>query len=85
MCLWEFVFIQSKEHLRAQGLMLDDSWTFQFVPKVLSGVEVSSTSRPLKFLYTTLVKPCVYGPHFVHWGTVTLEEERVFPKLLPQS
>lgn len=88
LCLWEFVPIQSKGHLCGQALILNEkSWLaidFQFIPKVFSGVEVNTRCRLLGFLHTKFIKPCVYGPHFVHRGTVMMGQERTFSKLLPQ-
>ena len=49
---------------------------FQFIPKVLDGVEVKALCRPDKFFHTGLDKPFLYGPRFVHGGIVML---------LPQS
>ena len=58
---------------------------FQFIPKVFDGVEVRALCRPVKFFYTDLDKPFLYGPHFVHRSIVMLKQERAFPKLLPKS
>ncbi|KAK3573046.1 hypothetical protein QTP86_012220 [Hemibagrus guttatus] len=41
--------------------------------------------RTVKFLHTKLTHPCLYGPCFVHWCAVMLEQEGVIPKLFPQS
>lgn len=30
-------------------------------------------------------KPCLYGPYFVHMGTVMLQQKLALPKLYPQS
>ena len=48
-------------------------------------VEVRALCKPVKFIHTDLGKPFLYGPRFVHRGIVMLEQERTFPKLLPQS
>ena len=58
---------------------------FQFLPKVLDGVEVRALCRPVKFFHNDLDKPFLYGPRFVHGGIAMLKQERAFPKLLPQS
>ncbi|KAK3568010.1 hypothetical protein QTP86_028594, partial [Hemibagrus guttatus] len=48
-------------------------------------VEVRTLCRPVKFLHTKLPHPRLYGPCFVHWCAVMLEQEGVIPKLFPQS
>ncbi|KAK3513131.1 hypothetical protein QTP70_003769 [Hemibagrus guttatus] len=48
-------------------------------------VEVRTLCRTVKFLHTKLTHPCLYGPCFVHWCAVMLEQEGVIPKLFPQS
>ncbi|KAK3533131.1 hypothetical protein QTP70_008806 [Hemibagrus guttatus] len=48
-------------------------------------VEVRTLCRPVKFLHTKLNHPCLYGPCFVHWCAVMLEQEVAIPKLFPQS
>ena len=58
---------------------------FQFIPKVLDGVEVRALCRLVKFFHTNLDKPFIFGHRFVHRGIVMLKQERAFPKLLPQS
>ena len=58
---------------------------FQFIPKLLDGVEVRVLCRPVKFFHTDLDKPFMYGPCFIHSGIVMLRQQRAFPKLLPQS
>ena len=57
----------------------------KFIPDVLDVVEVRALCGPVKFCHTKLTQPCLYGPCFVHWGRVLLEQKRAFPKLLPQS
>ena len=52
---------------------------FQFIPKVFDGVEVRTLCRPIKFFYTNLDKPFLYGSHFVHGGIVMLKQERGLP------
>ena len=34
-----------------------------------------------KLIHTKLSHPCLYGPYFVHWCTVMLEQEGAIPKL----
>ena len=79
--------MQLKQHLGGQTLMLDKKmWLTIDVPviaKEFSGGEVRALCGPLKFLHTKLIKLCLYGPHFGHWGTVMLEQERA--QLFPQS
>jgi len=58
---------------------------FQFIPKVLDGVEVRALCRQVKFFHTDFDKSFLYGSHFVQGGIVMLKQERAFPKLLPQS
>ena len=57
----------------------------QFIPKVFNRVEDRALCRPVKFFHTDLDKQFLYGPCFVHGGIVMLEQERAFPKLLPQN
>ena len=45
---------------------------FQFIPKLVNGVEVRALCRPVKFFHTDLDKPFLYGHHFVHRGIVML-------------
>ncbi|KAK3536251.1 hypothetical protein QTP86_000154 [Hemibagrus guttatus] len=52
------------------------------LPKVFYRVEVRTLCRPVKFLHTKLTHPCLYGPCFVHWCAVMLEQEGVIPKKL---
>ena len=54
-------------------------------PKVFCRVEVRTLCRPVKFLQTKLARPYLYGPCFVHWCAVMLEQEGAIPKLFPQS
>ena len=55
------------------------------IPKVFYRVEVRTLCRPVKFLHPKLAPPCLYGPCFVHWWAVMLEQGGAVPKLLPQS
>lgn len=48
-------------------------FTFHFIPKVFTRVEVRALSRPLKFFHITLGKPFHPGAHFVHNGIVIPE------------
>jgi hypothetical protein len=57
---------------------------FQFIPKVIDGVEVRALCRPVKFFHIDFNKTFLYRPHFVHRGIVMLKQERAIPKLLPQ-
>ncbi|KAK3537321.1 hypothetical protein QTP70_007710 [Hemibagrus guttatus] len=47
--------------------------------------QVRTLCKPVKFLHTKLIQPCLYGACFVHWCAVMLEQEGVNPKLFPQS
>lgn len=38
---------------------------FKFITKVLSGVEVRVPCRQPNFFYSSLGKPCVYGPPLI--------------------
>lgn len=80
-----FVPFESKENLWGQVLMLDKrSWLASGIPvhpkKVFNGVEVRGLYRILEFLYTK--RTWLYGPRFGHRGTVMLEQETAFPKML---
>ena len=55
------------------------------IPKVIYRVEVRTLCRPVKFLHPKITHSCLYGPCFVHWCAVMLEQERAIPKLFPQS
>ena len=57
---------------------------FQFIPKVFDKVKVRALCRPVKFFYTDLDKPFLYGLCFVHRGIVMLIQKRAFPNL-PQN
>lgn len=46
---------------------------FQFISTVISVVEVRALCKLLMFFHTSLGKPYLYGPHFVHRGIVILE------------
>ncbi len=48
---------------------------FQFIPKVLGGVEVRDLCRPVKFFQTKLGKPFLNGPGFVR-GIVMLKGDK---------
>jgi hypothetical protein len=52
---------------------------FQFIPKVLDGVEVRDLCRPVKFFHTNLDKPFLYEPRFVHRGIVMLNRKGPSP------
>ena len=54
-------------------------WTFLPCPVVLSRFEVRALCRPIRFLHTMLIKPCLYGPYFARKGTATREEQRSSP------
>ncbi len=41
---------------------------FQFIPKILNGVEDRTLCRPVKFFYTKLFQPCLYGTWFCSLG-----------------
>ncbi|CAB1414892.1 unnamed protein product [Pleuronectes platessa] len=60
-------------------------WTFKVIQEVLDVVEVRALCGPVKFFHTKLTQPCLYGPCFVHWSRVVLEQKRGFPKRFPQS
>ena len=66
-------------------LRLGSQSPFQFIPKVFDGLEVRALCRPVKFFHTDLNKLFLCGPRFVHGGTVMLNQEKAFPKLLTQS
>jgi len=85
-CLWEFLtilleFICEVRHWRWMRSLAFSAWIH--LESVLSGW--GQDCRPVKLLHTKLAHPCLYGPCFVHWCAVMLEQEGAFPKLLPQS
>ena len=45
----------------------------------------SGLCRTVRFFHTKLAHPCLYGPCFVLWCPVMLEQEGFIPKLFPQS
>jgi hypothetical protein len=55
---------------------------FQFIPKVLDGVEVRALCRAVKFFHTVLNKPFQYGPRFVHRGIVMLSLGNGLPQTI---
>ena len=48
-------------------------------------VEVRALCRQVKFFHTNLDKPFLYGPRCKHGCIFMLNQERSFPKVLPQS
>ena len=61
----------------------EEAWlavSVQFSPKVFSGAKVRALCRPLEFLDTRPIKPCLSRDDFVHRGTVMLGSERVPPQ-----
>ena len=76
--LWEFLTILPEVHLWGHTLMLDwKAWLS--ISALVHQVEVRTLCRPVEFIHT---HPCRYGPCFVHWCTVMLEQEVAIPKKL---
>ncbi|MCI4393571.1 hypothetical protein PGIGA_G00158990 [Pangasianodon gigas] len=62
-----------EQSLSSVLLLGGEDFDWEFIPKVFDEVEVRALCGPVKFFHTKLIQPCLYGPCFVHWGTVMLE------------
>lgn len=68
MCLWEFLPIYPEKHLWDETDEAGSQGPFQVIPKVFDGVEAEILCGPVNFHH---IKPILYAPCFVHWGTVS--------------
>ncbi len=58
---------------------------FHYIWKVLDGAEVRTLSRNFKVFHTKLRQNFLYGPGFVHRGSVMLKENKFLLKLSTNS
>uniref|UniRef100_A0A667XDP1 Niban apoptosis regulator 2b n=1 Tax=Myripristis murdjan TaxID=586833 RepID=A0A667XDP1_9TELE len=85
--LVENIFEEVVLHSVMKDIMMGESDTslMNVFCIVFYRVQVRTLCRPVKFIHTRLCHPCLYGPCFVHWCTVMLEEEGARSKLFPQG